>query len=173
MLPRRSFLLALAALLLSPPAQAADDPAAPLRAIYKRVVASYDAKRNNTDNGYFIWKDDRTRARWFSAAMVKLWHEAEARTAKGDQGPPGFDPVTNSQDPLVRAFVLAIEKQDARAATVVVRIAARPGPLPPPTAAGTLRYDMVRENSRWLIDDIRGAIDTPWSLRQLLIDHKG
>ena len=53
----RRVLLALAFSLALTPAPAADadaGPAAPVAAIYKRVVESFDGKRNNTENGYFI-----------------------------------------------------------------------------------------------------------------------
>src|SRR3954464_7611465 len=96
-----------AALVLLAPALAAaapSDPTAPVINIYQRVVASYDGKRNNSDNGYFIWKNDKTRRQYFSAGTARLWREADRLTPKGDQGPLGFDPVTNSQDPLVLAF---------------------------------------------------------------------
>ena len=101
----RRTLLALAFSLSLTPAFAADSgPAAPIIAIYQRVVASYDGKRNNADNGHFIWKNDKTRRQYFSARTAKLWRDADRLTLKGDQGPLGSDPVTNSQDPLVLSF---------------------------------------------------------------------
>lgn len=154
------------------PALAAETgPAAPVIAIYKRVVDSFDGKSSNTDNGYFIWKDDKTRRRYFSARTVKLWREADRLTPKGDESPPGFDPVTNSQDPLLRAFDTAIEKQDAKSATVLVRISDKPGPITQPAPRELIRYDMVREGGRWLIDDIRGTVDTEWSVRKVMSDY--
>ena len=167
-------LLALALTLALTPALAADaGPAAPVMAIYKRVVESFDGKNNNTDNGYFIWKNDKTRRRYFSARTAKLWREADRLTPKGDESPPGFDPVTNSQDPLVKAFDTAIEKQDAKSATVLVRISDKPGPITQPTPREFIRYDMVFEDGRWLIDDIRGTVDTEWSVRKILSEHRG
>jgi hypothetical protein len=154
------------------PALAAETgPDAPVMAIYKRVVESFDGKNNNTDNGYFIWKDDKTRRQYFSARTAKLWREADRLTPKGDESPPGFDPVTNSQDPLVRAFDTSIEKQDAKSATVLVRISEKPGPITAPAPRELIRYDMVREGSRWLIDDIRGTVDTEWSVRKALSQY--
>jgi hypothetical protein len=170
----RHALLALAISFAVTPALAADSgPAAPVTAIYKRVVASYDGKRNNTDNGYFIWKNDKTRRQYFSARTAKLWREADRLTPKGDESPPGLDPVTNSQDPLVRAFDTSIERQDAKAATVLVRISEKPGPIAQPAPREFIRYDMVLERGRWVIDDIHGTIDTEWSLRKMLNDYRG
>lgn len=173
MITRRAC-VALALLLPAVPALAAEanaGPAAPVTAIYQRVVASFDGKQNNADNGYFIWKDDRARRRYFSAATAKLWRDADRLTPKGDQGPLGFDPATNSQDPLVRAFDTAIEKQDARTATVLVRISEKPGSITQPAPREFIRYDMVLERGRWVIDDIRGTIDTEWSVRKIMADY--
>ena len=78
-------LLALAFSLALTPALAADSgPAAPVTAIYKRVVASYDGQRGNTENGYFIWKNDKTRRQYFSARTAKLWREADRLTPPRD-----------------------------------------------------------------------------------------
>jgi hypothetical protein len=170
---RRAF-VALAFLLALTPAlafAANSNPAAPISAIYKRVVASFDTNGRNTDNGAFIWLYDKNRRRYFSARMVKLWRDADRLTPKGDQGPLGFDPVTNSQDPLVLAFDTSIEKQDARTATVLVRISEKPGPITAPAPREFIRYDMVLERGRWVIDDIRGTIDTQWSVRKIMADY--
>jgi hypothetical protein len=170
----RRALLALAVSLALTPALAADaGPTAPIAAIYKRIVASLDKERRNTDNGAFVWLTDKNRRQYFSARTAKLWRDADRLTPKGDQGPLGFDPVTNSQDPLVQSFDLAIEKQDATSATVAVHIADTSGAIAAPTPGGTVRYDMVIERGRWVIDDIRGTIDTAWSLRKILSDYKG
>jgi hypothetical protein len=172
-------LLALAFSLALTPAFAAsaDTPTAPITAIYQRVVASYDGKRNNTDNGYFIWKNDKARRAYFTARTARLWRDADRLTPKGDQGPIGFDPVTNSQDPLVLAFDVAIEKQDATRATVVVRTSEKSGPITAPAPRDIIRYDMLRERgpkgATWRIDDIRGTIDTEWSIRKMLGDYRG
>ena len=64
---------------------------------------------------------------------------------------------------------MVAEKQTAAEATVAVtftetvverRVA----------ADRTVRYDFVREEGRWKIDDIRGTADgRPWSLRKILL----
>jgi hypothetical protein len=170
---RRAFVALAFSLALTPALAAGSGPAAPVTAIYKRVVASFDGKQSNSENGYFIWKNDKTRRQYFSARTAKLWREADRLTPKGDESPPGLDPVTNSQDPLLRAFDTSIERQDAKAATVVVRISEKPGPITQPAPRELIRYDMVLEHGRWLIDYIRGTIDTEWSLRKMLSDYRG
>ena len=158
-------------LALTPALAASSGPAAPVAAIYNRVVASYDGKSNNAENGYFIMKNDKTRRRYFSARTAKLWREADRLTPKGDVGALDFDPVTNSQDPLVRAFDTSIERQDGKSATVLVRIAEKPGPITQPAPREFIRYDMVLQRGRWVIDDIRGTIDTAWSVRKIMADY--
>ena len=97
----------------------------------------------------------------------------DQRSKKLNEPIMDFDPVTNSQDPLVRAFDTAIEKQDARTATVLVRISDKPGPITARARREFICYDMVLEHGRWVIDDIRGTIDTEWSLRKMLTNYRG
>ena len=112
MVTRRKLILSAAAALLAPvlprPAAAADDPAGILTAIYTRV-----AKGKGDGGGTFVIQTKANRTKYLSNALVALWAKADARTRKGDGGPVAFDPVTNSQDPDVRSFKLAAEKQGA------------------------------------------------------------
>lgn len=175
MISRRSVLACLLAAVAPFDALAAepDSPAAPIEAIYRRIVASYDPATNNTDNGMFTWEKRKDRHLYYSARLAKAWDHADAITAKGDQNPPGACPITNSQDPLVRAFDVAVERQDAKTATVLVHISQQPGPVTP-TDGGTIYYDMVLERGRWRIDDIRpGVGKDAWSLRREIVNHKG
>lgn len=171
MIDRRA-LLALFAALPILPASAVDSPDAVVAAIYKRIVASSAPGKRNTINGAFTWSKKKDRHHYYSASLAKAWDRADAITARGDQNPPGADPITNSQDPLVVAFKVAIERQDATTATVVARIGDKPSPAP--DAWDIVTYDMVLERGRWRIDDIRpGAGKDAWSLRNEIINHKG
>ena len=158
-LSRRMVLLAGVALAASPAlASAADSPAALITAIYQRAAAG-----KGDSGGQFVWLNARSRPRWLSASLVRLWAEADAKVQPGDEGPPGFDPVTNSQDPLVRAFTVATEKQDGKTATVAATFRSHNN------ESLTVRYDLVRERGAWKIDDIRGTVDgKEWSIRRLL-----
>jgi len=90
---------------------------------------------------------------------------------KGDSGPVGFDPVTNSQDPDVKSFKVAAKKQAADRATMAVTIEAHRRDARANAADKTVRYDFVLEAGQWKIDDIKGAVDgSPWSVRALLVD---
>jgi hypothetical protein len=160
-LSRRTLLLSAAALAASPSlAFAADDPAALITAIYKRAAAG-----KGDSGGQFMWLRARSRPRWLSAPLIKLWAEADSKVEKGDMGPPGFDPVSNSQDPLVRTPTVKVEKQDGQSATVAATFRSHNA------KSITVRYDLVRERGAWKIDDIRGDVDgQEWAMRKMLRD---
>jgi hypothetical protein len=111
------------------------------------------------------------RTKYLSNALVALWARADARTKKGDSGPVDFDPITNSQDPDVKSFKVAAEKQAADKATMAVTIESHQREARANAADKTIRYDFVQEALQWKIDDIKGAVDgSPWSVRTLLAD---
>ena len=178
MLNRRFFSVTLIATLLPFAALAASSPAAPIAAIYKKVAAG-----KGEDGGNFVYQEKGDRARWLTASFAKAWNEADAKTPKGDETPPGFDPVSNSQDPKVLNVEVALEKSDGKTATVAAsfdswsrgttREEQERNP-PDPRDRITVRYDMVLEHGRWMIDDIRGTIDgKPWSIRDILKGWNG
>ena len=154
------------AVTLPHPTFAADDPAGILTAIYTRA-----AKGKGDGGGTFVIQTKASRTKYLSNSLVALWAKADARTRKGDGGPVGFDPVTNSQDPDVKAFKVAAEKQGADKATVAVKIESHQPDSRANPADKTIRYDFVHEAGQWKIDDIKGAVDGgPWSVRALLVD---
>lgn len=144
---------------------ASGNPASIVTAIYQRV-----AKGKGDSGGQFLWLDAKDRPKSFSKSLVALWAKADAATPQGDEGPVDFDPVTNSQDPGVKTFVVTREKQSAAAETIAVTFT-ESGAERRSSADRTIRYDFVREGGRWMIDDIRGSADgQPWSLRKILTD---
>jgi len=169
MITRRELILSGAASLLAATlpneAPAADDPAGIITAIYTRA-----AKGKGDTGGAFVFENKAAKANYLSKSLIALWAKADARTRKGDVGPVDFDPVTNSQDPDVKSFKVAVEKQEADKATIAVTIDGHQGPRTKP-ADGTIRYDFVRDAGPWKIDDIRGSAEgKPWSIRGLLVD---
>jgi hypothetical protein len=170
MVTRRKLILsgatALLATVLPRHAAAADDPASILTAICTRV-----AKGKGDGGGTFVIQTKAARTKYLSNALVALWAKADVRTRKGDGGPVGFDPVTNSQDPDVKSFKVAAEKQAADKATVAVTIESHQQEARANPVDKTIRYDFVHEAGQWKIDDIKGAVDGgPWSVRALLVD---
>lgn len=167
MLTRRvltlSGVLALLATAVPGVAFAADDPAGIVTAIYTRV-----AKGKGDSGGNFVIENKAAKARYLSQGLNTLWAKADARTRKDEAGPVDFDPVTNSQDPDVKSFKVVAEKQDAEKATIAVTLESHGSP-PAKAADRIIRYDFVRENGQWRIDDFRGAADgKPWSIRAIL-----
>jgi hypothetical protein len=168
MLTRRTFVCALvAALPAASPVLAEtptpNDPVAIVNAIYARA-----AKGKGDGGGGFVTADKAAKAKYLSKALVALWAKADAHTPKGDVGPIDFDPVTNSQEPDVKSFVVTSEKATSESATIMVSITGYHEPRAKP-ADGIVRFDFVRDGGHWRIDDIRSASDgEPWSLRGLL-----
>jgi hypothetical protein len=170
MVIRRELILSGAAALLATVlprhAAAADDPTGIVTAIYTRA-----AKGKGDGGGTFVIENKAAKAKYLSKSLIALWAKADARTQKGDGGPIGFDPVTNSQDPDVKSFKVVAEKQGADKATVAVTIESHQRDARANPADTTIRYDFVHEAGQWKIDDIKGAVDgTPWSVRALLVD---
>ena len=147
--------------LAAPPSPA--DPAGIIAAIYTRA-----ARGKGDGGGAFIIENKVAKAKYLSKSLVALWAKADAHTLKGDVGPVDFDPVTNSQEPDVKSFKVAPEKQDTDKVTIAVMIDGRNAP-PRKPADRTIRYEFVRDGAEWKIDDIKGASDgEPWSIRGML-----
>jgi Protein of unknown function (DUF3828) len=169
MITRRALLLtglltgASRAALAAPPSPA--DPVAIVNAIYARA-----AKGKGDGGGAFIIENKAAKTRYLSKSLVALWAKADAHTPKGDVGPIDFDPVTNSQEPDVKSFSTVAEKLDADKGLVAVTLTARGKPREKP-ADNTIRYNFVRDDGQWKIDDISGASDgEAWSIRGMLTD---
>lgn len=154
--------------LLSHPVLAASpapsDPLAIVNAIYARV-----AKGKGDGGGAFVIESKTARAKYLSKSLVKLWAAADAHTPKDDVGPVDFDPVTNSQEPDVKSFNAVAEKLDPDKAVIAVTIAGRAPRTRP--ADTVIRYNFVREDGQWKIDDISGSSDgEAWSIRDMLAE---
>jgi uncharacterized protein DUF3828 len=170
MITRRIFVLtgvtglvaAYPALAAAPPAT---DPLGIVNAIYARA-----AKGKGDGGGAFIIENPAAKAKYLSKALVELWAKADAHTPKGDIGPVDFDPVTNSQEPNVKSFKAVAEKLDTGTAVIAVTISGRGAPRPK-SVDNTIRYNLVKDDGQWKIDDISGASDgEPWSIRGMLSD---
>jgi len=141
---------------------AAGDPVAIINAIYARA-----AKGKGDGGGTFIIENKAAKAKYLSKSLIELWAKADAHTPKGDVPPIDFDPVTNSQEPDVKSFKVVAEKQEADKAVIAVTITGHL--LRFKVSDNTVRYDFVREDGKWKIDDISGTIDgEAWSIRGLL-----
>jgi len=144
-----------------PPASQ-NDPVAILTAIYARV-----AKGKGNSGGGFVIEDKAAKAKYLSKSLIDLWARADANTKKGDVGPVDFDPVTNSDEPDVKSFKVAAEKLETDKAVIAVTITGRMARAKP--SDDIIRYNFVREDGKWKIDDISSTVDgDAWSLRDIL-----
>ena len=92
---------------------------------------------------------------------------SDANTPKGDVGPIDFDPVINSQEPDVKSFKVVTDKLEADNAVIVVTITGRTARAKP--SDDIIRYNFVRDDGKWKIDDISGTGDgEAWSIRAIL-----
>jgi Protein of unknown function (DUF3828) len=138
------------------------DPVAIINAIYARA-----AKGKGDGGGTFIIEDKAAKAKYLSKSLVELWARADAHTSKDDVPPIDFDPVTNSQDPDVKSFKVVAEKLEADKAVIAATISGRMPRAKP--SDNTIRYNFVREDGKWKIDDISGTLDgEAWSIRDIL-----
>jgi len=137
-----------------------NDPVAIVNAIYTRAA-------KGKGDGAFIIENDAAKAKYLSKSLVALWARADAHTPKGDVGPIDFDPVTNSQDPDVKSFKVVAEKLEADKAVIAVTITGRTARAKP--SDDIVRYNFVRDDGKWKIDDISSTLDgEAWSIRDLL-----
>lgn len=165
MFSRRLVLASLAALtvpaaaLAQAPKQKSGDPAALLTRLYK-------AAAKDNAGGAFV-NNAKERAKYLSTSFAALWTKAEAKVPDGEIGPIDFDPVSNSQDPDIKSFVIKTEQQDDMRATLAVALIG--SQRRKVGADSVIRYDLVRDGASWRIDDIRGSVEgQPWSVRQML-----
>ena len=152
---RRGFVAACVATVLGHGATAAakaPDPVAFITAIYRAAVKGEGPS----------WIEKSERPRYLSKSLVALWAKADRKSA-GDGAVIDFDLVTSTNGLTLTGFSLAAEKRDEKAATIAVTLVYKEGnPEPKPTM---VRYDLVREDGQWKIDEIRGG---GWSARDML-----
>lgn len=134
-------------------AASSHDPIAVLRAIYRRAV------KGNGPN----WSEKADRPKDLSKSLIALWAKTDAKLVAGDVGPVDFDVIADTNGLTLTGFSLASEKQDDKTATIAATLVYNErNPRPEPSV---VRYDLVREDGRWRIDEIRGG---DWSVRKML-----
>lgn len=171
MMTRRDLVLSVSAVILAAPvfvrmpdarAAGADTPADAVSALYRRVMTQSDGTS---------WSDEEARPATLSKSLVALWAKADAKTESGDAGPVEFDPATNSQDMELKAFRVAVEREDLARATVAVSLTAKGKPARRPASDSVVRHSLIREDGAWKIDDIAGTAEgRAWTLRGILAE---
>ncbi len=128
-------------------AQTPTEPRAIVEQMYK-ISAGKDGKYAG-ESAFF---QKPLRDRWFSKALRKGLAEVDAMSKRtGDVG-LDFDPVTNSQDPLVKGLKVSPESASAGKSIVAAKF----------NSGGknmhNIRYIFVREGDAWKLDDLTGEI---------------
>jgi len=158
-MPSRRLLLAIALSFAAATAFAqGPDPAQIVKSIY-------DSKDRYGAAGSL---EMRAKARpALSKSFAALWKRSDDRTPAEDEPVPGFDIASNSQGLEIARAEVKVERQDAQRATVVAKlIPGAPFHRNSPEE-NVVRYDFVRENGHWKIDDVRTTNGTkPWSARK-------
>ena len=129
------------------------DPFAILADIYRR-------EQTGDFEGAF-GLDPRERRAYLSKALIDLWARADAKIEPGDAGPIDWDVTTNSQGMEVGGYRVAVAQQDTAHMNLVVTLTAKTPWLRKTPDENVVRYHFIRENGRWVIDDIRPANDEP------------
>ena len=141
---------------------APEDPVAILNGIYTRA-----AKGKGDGGAGFVIENKAAKAKYLSKSLIDLWARADDNTPKEDVPPIDFDPLTNSQEPDVKSFSVVTEKLEADTAVITVTISGRMPRAKP--SDNIIRYNYVREDGKWKIDDISSTLDgEAWSIRDLL-----
>jgi hypothetical protein len=143
-------------------AAAPQDPAVPVREAYRIERLSLEARRTTAEGRSDRGRTESTSPPWFpvnrprifSRRLITLW-EAEDRLQAAVQGVANIDhdPFLEAQDfPVDVLHDLAIDVAERRQDRAVVR--ARFTVF---HEARELRFDVLYESNRWLIDDLRGT----------------
>jgi hypothetical protein len=164
MLSRRLFLaLTLSAAFPFGPAPALaqdPDPAAIVKTIY--------GKRDPYGAGASMQMRAPHR-RALSKSLAALWKRSDDSTPKEQEPVPGFDIASNSNYREVSRAEVKIERQDTRRATVAARLFSKEPRVKYPASDDIVRYDFIRENGRWVIDEVRSTTDgKAWTLKGIL-----
>jgi len=163
MLTRRLLIaLACSAAVSSGPAFAdGPDPAAIVKSIY--------GKRDPYGAAESVAMRAKHR-RALSKSLAALWKRSDDSTPKEDEPVPGFDISANSNAREVSWAEVKVERQDATRATVAAKLFSKDFVNKNPSD-DIVRYDFVRENGRWVIDNIRSTVDGKvWTIKGLLTE---
>jgi hypothetical protein len=168
----RSALTALAfvlcALTSAASAQTAREPDAIVRWLYEATMKT----QNRAVPSPF--DQNNKKRQLLTQSLDTLWKRADKKVNPDgkDMGAIEFDVVSNSQDPSIKSFRLKTESRDEQRATVAAdftSIYGGPRRSEKRVLRQVARYDLLRENGAWKIDNVRLTIEgKPWEMRAFL-----
>jgi hypothetical protein len=159
MLTRRILLSAL--LLAAVPAFAAPKPKSATERDPAAIVAEIYRPTRDDEVGAAFGIKPAERRKYLSRELIGLWAKADRKdnpTGK-EVGPIDWDVTTNSQGMEVGSYTLKIALQDATHMNLVATLVPKTPWTRKSPDENVVRYHFIRENGRWVIDDIRGADD--------------
>jgi hypothetical protein len=143
----------------------AGGPVLAAEATPEAVVQQIYSGKTPSTKGIDIIGNAKLRAKFLSkdlAAAVKK--DIDASRKSGEVGALDFDPVSDSQDPMIKD--LKIEPQPAQGDRAQVDVSFNRGD----PQRDQLVYDLVKEGGQWRVSNIskKGSGDDAWSLRAML-----
>jgi len=149
---RRTFLILAGASLITPAAFAAETAPADVVAEIYRL---YAGPKGDYQSGSI---EDKRVAALLTKSLRAALKAMDARSKKINEPILDFDPVTDSQDPMVERLKIAPEGESVVAASFYSG-----------DVKHVVRYVFAREDGAWRIDDIAGgAGDDKWDLREII-----
>jgi hypothetical protein len=129
------------------------------------VVQQIYSGKTPTTKGIDIIGNKKLRTKFLTKELGAAVQKDFDQSAKANEvGALDFDPVSDSQDPMIKD--LKIEPLSAEAGKAQVKVSFDRGDA----KRDELLYDLVKEGGQWRVYDIskKGSAEEAWSLRALL-----
>ena len=127
---------------------AVDDPGASVREAYALTVRSFDATGDEESP-----QGPRHREQLMSKRLARLFaHDDQYMDESGNVGNLDYDPFIGGQDGSIDKLKVSVASQSGDKATVFADFLSFGEPV-------RVEFAMVRENGRWVIDDISNTTD--------------
>jgi len=110
-----------------------------------------------------VFAEASLRVRYLSKRLQRALAEMDKRTPAGDVPNLDFDVVSDSQDPDVHDLDIATESEGASEAIVVANFKSHDDP-----ERSVLRFELVREDGVWKIDDVAAAGKNHWRVSEII-----
>ena len=110
-----------------------------------------------------IFVDAGLREHYLSKRLCAALADMDKRTPAGDVPNIDFDVVSDSQDPDVHDLKITTESESAGKAEVVAEFTSHED-----KERTVLRYELVREDDAWKIDDVAASGKNHWRVSEII-----